>query len=89
MWVAPNASMCDGLLNITIIGDLTIPEVFLNLSRLYNGRICDIDNVVALTGKKAAATSDDRVFTEVDGESSGLLPASVKIVPGALKIIAN
>jgi YegS/Rv2252/BmrU family lipid kinase len=89
MRVAPNASMCDGLLNITVIGDLTIPEVFLNLSRLYNGRICDIDNVVTMTGKRAAATSDDRVFTEVDGESSGLLPAAVKIVPGALKIIAN
>jgi diacylglycerol kinase (ATP) len=89
MWVAPNASVCDGLLNITIIGNLSIPEVLLNLSRLYNGRICDIDNVVTLTGEKAAATSDDRVFTEVDGEPSGLLPAFVKIVPGALKIIAN
>jgi diacylglycerol kinase (ATP) len=89
MWVAPNASMCDGLLNITIVGDLSIPEVFLNLSRLYNGRICDIDNVVSVTGKKAAAISNDRVFIEVDGEQPGLLPASVKIVPGALKIIAN
>jgi diacylglycerol kinase (ATP) len=89
MRVAPNASMCDGLLNITIIGDLTIPEVFLNLSKLYNGRICDIDNVVTMTGKKAAATSDDRVYIEVDGEQPGLLPAIVKIVPGALKIIAK
>ena len=89
MWVAPNASICDGLLNITIIGDLSIPKVLLNLSKLYNGRICDIEDVVAVTGKKAFATSEDRVFTELDGEPSGLLPASVKIVPGALKIIAN
>jgi YegS/Rv2252/BmrU family lipid kinase len=89
MRVAPNASMSDGLLNITIIGDLTIPEVFSNLSRLYNGRICDIDKVITLTGKKAAAASDDRVFIETDGEQPGLLPAVVKIVPGALKIIAK
>ncbi|MEJ2655953.1 MAG: diacylglycerol kinase family lipid kinase [Desulfobacterales bacterium] len=89
MWVAPNASMFDGLLNITIIGDLTIPEVFLNLSRLYNGRICDIDNVITLAGKTVAAASDDRVYIEMDGEQAGLLPAKVKIVPGALKIIAK
>jgi YegS/Rv2252/BmrU family lipid kinase len=89
MWVAPDASTSDGLLNITIIGDLSIPEVFLNLIKLYNGRISDIDHVVTLTGKKAAVTSDERVFTEVDGEPSGLVPAAVGIVPGALKIIAN
>lgn len=89
MWVAPDASTCDGLLNITMIGDLSIPEVFLNLTKLYNGRICDIDNVVAMTGKKAAVTSDERVLIEVDGEPSGLVPAAVRIVPGALKIIAN
>ena len=89
MWVAPDASVCDGLLNVTIIGDLTIPEVFLNLSKLYNGRIYDIDKVISLTGKKVAAISDDRVLLEVDGEQPGMLPMVVKIAPGALNIIAN
>lgn len=87
MWVAPDASVCDGLLNVTIIGDLTIPEVFLNLSKLYNGRIYDINKVITLTGKKVAAISEDRVLLEVDGEQPGMLPIVVKTVPGALKII--
>lgn len=89
MWVAPDASVCDGLLNVTIIGDLTIPEVFLNLSKLYNGRIYDIDKVITLKGKKVAAISDDQVLLEVDGEQPGMLPVVVKTVPGALKIIAK
>ena len=89
MWVAPDASVCDDLLNVTIVGDLTIPEVFLNLSKLYNGRIYDIDKVISLTGKKVAAISDDRVLLEVDGEQPGMLPVVVKTVPGALNIIAN
>ena len=89
MWVAPNASVCDGLLHVTIIGDLTIPEVFFNLSKLYNGRIYDIGKVVTLTGKKVAATSDNRVLLEVDGEQPGMLPMLAKIVPGALNIIAK
>jgi len=89
MWVAPGASVCDGLLQLTIIGDLTIPEVFLSLSKLYNGRIYDIDKVIARTCRKMAAISDDRVLLEVDGEQPGMLPVAVKMVPGALQIIAK
>ena len=89
MWVAPDASVYDGLLHITIIGDLTIPEVFLNLSKLYNGRIYNIDKVVNKTCKKVAAISDDRVLLEVDGEQPGMLPIVVKIEPGVLNIISN
>jgi YegS/Rv2252/BmrU family lipid kinase len=89
MCVAPDASVCDGLLHVTIIGDLTIPEVLINLPKLYNGRIYDIDNVIAMTCKKVAAISDDRVLLEVDGEQPGMLPVGVKIVPDALNIISK
>ena len=89
MWVAPDASVFDGLLNVTIIGDLTIPEVFFNLSKLYNGRIYDINKVITRTCKKVAAISDERVLLEVDGEQPGMLPMLAKIVPGALQIIAK
>jgi len=89
MWVAPNASVCDGLFHVTIIGDLTIPEVFLNLSKLYNGRIYDIDKVITRTCQKMAAISDERVLLEADGEQPGMLPVVVKISPGALDVIAN
>ncbi|MCG6972647.1 MAG: hypothetical protein LJE66_05850 [Desulfobacterales bacterium] len=63
--------------------------MFLNLTKLYNGRIYDIDNVVTMTGEKVVITSDERVLIEMDGEPSGTVPAAVRIVPGALKIIAN
>lgn len=89
MWVAPDASVYDGLFHVTIIGDLTIPEVFLNLSKLYNGRIYDIEKVITLTCQKMAAISDERVLLEVDGEQPGMLPVVVKILPGALDVIAN
>ncbi|MBW2055855.1 MAG: diacylglycerol kinase family lipid kinase, partial [Deltaproteobacteria bacterium] len=65
MWVAPDASVHDGLFNVTVIGNLTIPDVFLNLPKLYNGRIYDIDKVVILTGQKVEALSDQRVLLDV------------------------
>ena len=89
MWVAPDASVYDGLFHVTIIGDLTIPEVFLNLSKLYNGRIYDIDKVITRTCQKMAAISNERVLLEVDGEQPGMLPVVAKILPGALDVIAN
>ena len=89
MWVAPDASVYDGLFHVTIIGDLTIPEVLLNLSKLYNGRIYDIDKVITWTCQKMAAISNERVLLEVDGEQPGMLPVVAKILPGALDVIAN
>jgi len=88
MRVAPDASVCDGLLHVTIIGDLKISEVLIHLPKLYNGRINDIDKVITRTCKKVAAISDERVLLEVDGEQPGMLPMVVKIIPRALRIIA-
>jgi diacylglycerol kinase (ATP) len=89
MRVAPDASVYDGLLNITVIGDLTIPEIFLNLPKLYNGRIYDIDKVVIFTGEKIEASSDLQVLLDVDGEQPGMMPIVIHVVPGALKIITT
>jgi YegS/Rv2252/BmrU family lipid kinase len=89
MRVAPDASVDDGCLNVTVIGDLTIPDIFLNLPKLYNGRIYDIDNVVTFTGKKIEAFSDQQVLLDVDGEQPGMMPVVIHIIPGALKIITT
>lgn len=89
MWVAPDASVYDSTLNVIVIGDLTIPEVFLNLPKLYNGKIYDIDKIIARPGKKVTAISDNRVLLEVDGEQPGILPIRVKMVPHALNIITR
>jgi YegS/Rv2252/BmrU family lipid kinase len=88
MWVAPDASVDDGLFDITVIGDLGLPEVFLNLPKLYNGKIKDISKVMTLTGKKIEALSEQEVLLDVDGEQPGMLPVVIDIVPGAVKIIA-
>jgi YegS/Rv2252/BmrU family lipid kinase len=89
MRVAPDASVYDGRLNVTVIGDLTIPEIFLKLPKLYNGRIYDIDKVVNYTGEKIEAFSDQQVLLDVDGEQPGMMPIVIHMVPGALKIITT
>ena len=87
MWVAPDASIDDGLFNVTVIGDLNLPEVFFNLPKLYNGRINDIGKVITLAGLKIEALSDQQVLLDVDGEQPGMLPVTIDMLPGALRII--
>ncbi len=88
MWVAPEARVDDGLFNVTVIGDLTLPEVFLNLPKLYNGRIHDVHKVSSLVGTRVEAYSTQRVLLDVDGEQPGHLPVIIEMVPRALRLIA-
>jgi YegS/Rv2252/BmrU family lipid kinase len=87
MRVAPDASVQDGLFHVTIIGDLSVPEVFLNLPRLYNGRIMRVKNVRSFTGKKIEAASPQQVLLDTDGEQPGTLPVIIELLPGALNLI--
>ena len=87
MRIAPDASIDDGLLDVMIVGDLSLPEVLMNLPKLYNGKIKSVDKVVAFTGKKIVATSDQHVLLDVDGEQPGTLPVSLDMLPGALNVI--
>ena len=89
MCVAPDALVDDGLFHVTVIGDLTLPEVFWNLPKLYNGKIKTIQQVFTLTAKRVIAESEQTVLLDVDGEQPGRLPVVIDIVPGALKMITH
>ena len=89
MCVAPDALVDDGLFHVTVIGDLTLPEVFWNLPKLYNGKIKTIQQVFTLTAKRVIAESEQTVLLDVDGEQPGRLPVVIDMVPGALKMITH
>lgn len=87
MWVAPKARVDDGLFHVTVVGDLTLPQVFLNLPKLYNGKIYEVAQVSSLVGKRVEAASDQRVLLDVDGEQIGALPVIIEMVPRAIHLI--
>jgi YegS/Rv2252/BmrU family lipid kinase len=89
MLVAPDAVIDDGLFHITVIGNLSLGEVFRNLPKLYNGRIKDVKDVSILTGKTISAFSDERVLLDCDGEQPGCLPIVANIIPAALRMITK
>jgi len=87
MRIAPEAKAQDGLFDVTIVGDLTLPEVCYHFPKLYSGRIGEVKKVRMLKGRKIEAFSDQRVLLDVDGEQPGRLPVKIEMVPGALKFV--
>ncbi len=87
MWVAPEATMNDGMFHVTVIGDLSLPAVFWNLPQLYNGKILQLKKVQTFVCKRVKASSDQQVLLDVDGEQPGQLPAVIDIVPKAVRFI--
>jgi YegS/Rv2252/BmrU family lipid kinase len=89
MWVAPKALADDGLLNVTLIGDLALWEVFLHLPKLYRGTLEKVTRVRTFTGRRIEAWSPQRVLLDVDGEQPGRLPAVIETIPGAIRMAVS
>lgn len=89
MCVAPAAVVDDGLLNITVIGNLPLSKALLHLPKLYDGRIGTVSRVSLFTGRQVEASSAQPLPLDVDGELPGVLPLRAEIVPRALFLIAE
>jgi diacylglycerol kinase (ATP) len=87
MWVAPEAKVDDGIFHVTVIGDFSLPGVFWNLPKLYNGKLVGLKKVKTFMGKKVEASSDQQVLLDVDGEQPGQLPVVIDIVSKAVHFI--
>ncbi len=87
MYVCPDASMTDGLLNVTVIEHLGAATLIRDQAYLYEGTIYEHPKVRHFQAKRVRVTSPEQVLIEVDGEALGRLPVEVTIVPRAMHIL--
>lgn len=89
MQVAPHADPFDGLLDVVVVeGDSRI-RLFKNLPRLYKGTHLEVAGVTERRARVVEARSTDpsvRVTLDLDGEQPGALPATLRVLPGALQV---
>ncbi len=86
MRVAPRARLDDELFDIVIMGDLSFLESVRMGRMIYKGEHIGLPKIESFRGKKLSATSEQRVLLDVDGEQPGMLPVSVEIIPGAIRV---
>jgi len=85
MWVAPAARLDDGRFDVTIWAGFGLRDFILKRRSLYNGAHVREPGTRVFQARRVAATSPDRVLVEIDGEPAGRLPATIEILPGALR----
>ncbi len=88
MDVCPAASLDDGLLEVTVIEDISLLTLLKDVSYLYGGNIYEHPKVRHFRAARVAARSPEVTRIEVDGEPLGTLPVEVTILPRRLRVIA-
>ncbi len=83
----PEARPDDGLLDVALIKEMTRTSIALNAGALKGGLPRDHPRIDRWTAREVVAESPDRVPVEADGELLGRLPATFKVLPGALRIV--
>ena len=90
MKVAPDASICDGLLDIFVLKGVGKRTLLTSLlPRVDRGRHIGQPGVIHVNGGAATISCAAGMLLEVDGEQVGSTPVTVDIVPGALRVVGT
>jgi diacylglycerol kinase (ATP) len=87
MNTAPNAELSDGLFDVLIVDDISKPDFLVSLPRLYKGTHLTHPRVTMKHVKEIEIHSRQKMAIQADGELLGEVPARIRILPSALKII--
>ena len=89
MSLTPDAKPDDGLIDLTVIKNMSKLRVIANLKKLYDGNILKHSRIEGFIGKDIRIVSDPPVFAEVDGESLGQTPVEFEILPKSINVIVG
>lgn len=87
MMQLPDAEYDDGLLDATLIGELSKAAMVRNLPRMLDGSFVQLDAVHRWRGKRFELSSDPPVWLEVDGEVLGKTPARIDCLARAIRVV--
>lgn len=82
----PNAIHNDGLLDMTIIGNISKLQVIKKINDLYDGSFINHKKIDTYTAKKINIESTPNSHLEIDGESVGTIPAEFGIIKKAINV---
>ncbi len=86
MMLAPKAEPDDGMLDLTLIPKLTLPQALANLRRIYDGSLLDHPSVVNRRCRVIEMKSATEVNLGIDGESMRCTAVRFEILPRALRV---
>jgi YegS/Rv2252/BmrU family lipid kinase len=88
MRVAPDAKLTDGLLEVVLIGDDSKLRFLANLPKVFSGKHIDLDGVETYQAREVEIRASRPFDVYADGDVLTELPATVRVIPGAMRVIA-
>ncbi|HEX4689040.1 MAG TPA: diacylglycerol kinase family protein [Solirubrobacteraceae bacterium] len=88
MWLVPDASMEDGLLDVVLSEHRPRHRFLLNLGRVFKGTHTSEPGFHILRGRSVTFSADRPYTAYADGDPIAELPATVQVRPGALRVLA-
>lgn len=88
MRFASRAEIDDGLLDVVVQLRSGLREIA-SVGDLYSGKVADWASVRYTTGRSIRAEplhAGERVLLDIDGEQPGMLPATVRVIPSAVRL---
>lgn len=86
MRVAPQADICDGLLDVVSVGDMGKIELLRAFPTIYKGTHIHHPKVSTQRATQVSIDSDEKFLVQTDGEFLGEGPVSFGLMPSALSI---
>ena len=83
----PRASLSDGLLDVCVFPKIAFGSVTETLFGMAFGRMDRLRSAVCRQSAKVILSSSTHALLQLDGENVGPLPATLSLIPKALRVI--
>jgi len=87
MFVAPDAELDDGLLDVVLSSESTKLKFLRVLPKVFKGEHVHESNVSVFRAESVRISADRQFTVYADGDPIGELPATIRAVPRALKVL--
>jgi YegS/Rv2252/BmrU family lipid kinase len=87
MRLAPDASLTDGLLDVVIIEDMSKLRFLRLAPTVFSGRHLRYHEVHVIRGREVRIEATEPFTLYADGEAIAELPVTVRVLPGAVRMI--
>jgi YegS/Rv2252/BmrU family lipid kinase len=88
MRVAPDADPADGQFDVVFIGHTSRLRFVANLPKVFTGKHVEVDTVSTYRAREVEISADRDFEVYADGEPLTTLPATLRVLPAALRVIA-
>jgi YegS/Rv2252/BmrU family lipid kinase len=87
MWLVPDAEIDDGVLEVVISENVPKRRYLAGLGKVFKGTHLDKDGIHVIKAREVTFEADRPFTAYADGDPIAVLPTTVRVVPGSLRVL--